>query len=206
MKRNKVNRILLSLAGAVLLVVGLLVLFGGLDLARRWNLDMPSWWPWDDPDQPLLSDADRTQWKDEGWWWPAAFAALGLLLVIGVWWLLAQFGRRRLSQVLVPVPEEEYHDGGLGAARLRARAMEHAIAVETEQLDGVEAARVTLHGRRRSPVARVRLTLAAHADPDFLAGQLERGPLYRAKSSAGLAELPVVLRMRSDRHTARRVE
>lgn len=204
--RTPVNRILIGLIGAALLVGGLLVLIGGLDLQRHWGFTLPSWWPLDDPNQPLLSAETRTRWRDEGWWWPAVFAVLGVVVLASLWWLLAQFRTRRLGQILVPVPEAEYGDGAAGDVRLRGRALEDAITDEIEALDGVETARVTLHGRRHAPRARVVLSLAVHADPASLADRLDRDPMYHARHSAGLSELPTLVRMRSDRHPARRVE
>lgn len=217
--RTAVNRALLAVIGVLLLAGGLLVLLGGLDLERRWNLALPSWWPLDDPDQPLLSRAGRTRWTDRGWWWPAVIAGLGVLVTLSLWWLVAQLRERRLGQVHVAVPGSGDRDGdgngdgngdgaesGAGAARLRARALEDAVAAEIRALDGVDRARVTLHGRRRAPRARIAVTLAANASPADLVDRLDRDPLLHARDSAGLPDLPADIRLRSDRHPATRVE
>ena len=56
-----VNRVLLGLAGLLLVVAGGSVLAVGL------GLEPPSWWIHDGRRDVLLSDADRTRWRDEGW-------------------------------------------------------------------------------------------------------------------------------------------
>ncbi|MGW3403842.1 alkaline shock response membrane anchor protein AmaP [Streptomyces zhihengii] len=132
-----VNRVVLALAGLVLLCTG------GAVLAAGAGLDVPSWWPWSGPDDVLLSEAQRTRWRDEGWWWPVVIAVLAVLVVLALWWLLAQLRRARLSEVLV--------DSGDGeGALLRGRALEGVMAAEAESLEGVSAARVRLAGRRRT--------------------------------------------------------
>src|SRR5688572_15653150 len=102
-----VNRVLTALTGLVLLALGLAVLFGGLDLPHRWGFSMPSGWPWTHSGDVLLSDQNRTKWRDEGWWWPVVIAVLAVLVVLTLWWLLAQLRRHRLREVLV-----DSHDGG----------------------------------------------------------------------------------------------
>ncbi|AXK34210.1 alkaline shock response membrane anchor protein AmaP [Streptomyces armeniacus] len=193
-----VNRVLVGLAGLLLLLLGLAVLAGGLDLQRRWGYSLGSGWPWAASGDVLLTDADRTRWRDEGWWWPVVFAALGLLLVLLLWWILAQLRRRRLSEVLV--------DSGDGeGALLRGRALEGALAAEAESLTGVDRARAALRGRRTEPRARVTLVLAAHAEPATALHRLRTEALEHARNSAGLAELPAEVRLRCVRHRPERV-
>ncbi|HWU12071.1 MAG TPA: alkaline shock response membrane anchor protein AmaP, partial [Streptomyces sp.] len=147
---TSVNRVLLGLAGLVLLALGGAVLASGL------GLSVPSWWPFGGTDDVLLSRADRTRWRDEGWWWPTVIAVLAVLVVLALWWLLAQLRRGRLAEVLV--------DSGDGeGALLRGRALEGALADEAGALDGVAGAKAALSGRRTAPRARVRLLLEPHA-------------------------------------------
>ncbi|MDJ1133051.1 alkaline shock response membrane anchor protein AmaP [Streptomyces iconiensis] len=193
-----VNRVLTGLAGLGLLLLGLAALVGGLDLPRRWGLPLPARWRWTGPDDVLLTRADRLQWRGEGWWWPVVFAVLGVLVVLTLWWLLAQLRRRRIGEVLV--------DSGDGSgAMLRARALEGVIAAEAEALPGVDRARVTLTGRRSQPRARIGLTLAAHAQPGPEVRRLRAEAIEHARTSAGLDELPAEVRLRSARHRAERV-
>ncbi|MFG3255485.1 alkaline shock response membrane anchor protein AmaP [Streptomyces sp. NPDC048172] len=193
-----VNRALTGLTGLVLLLLGLAVLAGGLDLPDRWNVSLPSGWPWAGPDDVLLTDADRTKWRGEGWWWPVVIAALAVLVVLTLWWLLAQLRRRRLGEVLV-----ESGDGE--GALLRGRALEDVLAAEAESLPGVDRARVTLVGRRTEPGARIGLTLAAHAEPGPELVRLRAEAIEHARASAGLAELPAEVRLRGAKHRPERV-
>ncbi|MFE4694681.1 alkaline shock response membrane anchor protein AmaP [Streptomyces sp. NPDC056749] len=187
-----VNRVLLGLAGLVLVVVGGAVLATGL------GLSLPSWWPWDGTDDVLLGKDDRTRWRDEGWWWPTVIAVLAVLVVLALWWLLAQLRRGRLAEVLV--------DSGDGeGALLRGRALEGALGDEAEALDGVSAAKVALTGRRTAPRARVRLLMEPHAAPGLALRGLSEGALTHARTSAGLDALPAEVRLKAVRHRAERV-
>ncbi|BAU82326.1 hypothetical protein SLA_1387 [Streptomyces laurentii] len=135
---RRVNRIVLALAG-VLLVVG-----GGAVLAAGLGLSVPSWWPWSGPHDVLLSRSERQHWRSEGWWWPAVIAALGVVVLLALWWLIAQFRRARLAEVVV--------DSGDGeGAVVRGRALEAVLAADTEAQEGVARARIALTGRRVTP-------------------------------------------------------
>lgn len=197
-KVRAVNRVLLALAGVVLIALGAAVLIGGLDLQRRWGFTLPGSWPFDGPDDVLLTRHDRCRWRDEGWWWPAVIAGLALVVLLTLWWLLAQSRRRRLNEILV-------HSGDGAGAVLRGRALEGVLTGEAEAMEGVERARVTLRGRRTAPEARVRLILAAHAQPAETLARLQSEALEHARTSAGLDQLPAEVRLRSVRHRAERV-
>jgi hypothetical protein len=197
--RRKLNRVLLAVIGLALLLLAVLVLIGGLDLERHWGFTLPSWWPLDDPDQPLLSRSDRTRWRDEGWWWPTVFAVLGALALFLLWWLLTQLRNRRMGQVYVDSQDDD-------VALVRGRALESAVETEASRLEGVDRARVTLHRRRGNPFARITLVLASHAVPATLVARLEREQLRHMRQSVGLDSVPSEVRLRSDRHPASRVE
>ncbi|MEO3977037.1 alkaline shock response membrane anchor protein AmaP [Streptomyces sp. CAU 1734] len=187
-----VNRVLLGLAGLVLVAVG------GAVLATGTGLSVPAWFPWDGSRDVLLSTADRERWRDEGWWWPAVIAGLAVLVLGALWLLLAQLRRGRLTDIVV--------DSGDGeAARLRGQALENAVAGEAESLEGVSGARVRLTGRRREPGARVRLQLEPHASPAATLTRLTSEALGHARAAAGLPVLPAEVRIRAAKHRARRV-
>ncbi|MFI7362812.1 alkaline shock response membrane anchor protein AmaP [Streptomyces sp. NPDC050149] len=187
-----VNRVLLGLAGLVLVCVG-----GGV-LAAALGLSVPSWWPWYGKRDVLLSEADRDRWRSEGWWWPVVIAVLAVLVVLALWWLLAQLRRARLAEVLV--------DSGDGeGALLRGRALEGVLAQEAGALDGVARAQVALTGRRSEPQARIRLLMEPHAAPDEALGRLTDEALAHARDSAGLAKLPAEVRLKAVKHRAERV-
>ncbi|MFI9148825.1 alkaline shock response membrane anchor protein AmaP [Streptomyces sp. NPDC053367] len=186
------NRVLLGLAGLVLLVLGGSVLAVGL------GAPAPSWWIHDGRHDVLLDDSERTRWRDDAWWWPTVIAVLAVLLFLALWWLVSVLRRRRLAEVLV--------DTGDGAgALLRGRALQSALAEDASSLDGVNRAHVDLTGRRTAPRARMNLVLDPHADPSATLHALSAETLAHAKDSAHLDALPSEVRMRSVRHREKRV-
>jgi hypothetical protein len=195
---RSVNRVLLGLAGALLLALGLAVLVAGFDLPRHLNFSMPSGWPWTAPDDALLTDGERTRWRSESWWWPAVIAVLSLLVLLLLWWLLAQLRRRRLGEVLVDTGDGE-------GALLRGSAMENVLEAEASGLPGVDGAAVRLTGRRTAPQAVMGLRLEAHAAPGQVLGRLTKEALEHARSSAALEKLPAEVRLRTVKHRPERV-
>ncbi|UUU34887.1 alkaline shock response membrane anchor protein AmaP [Streptomyces sp. CA-210063] len=187
-----VNRVLLGLVGLVLVVAGGAVLAVGL------GVDPPSWWPHDDQNDVLLSDTERTRWRDAGWWWPTVIAVLALLVLLALWWLTAVLRRHRLAEVLVDTGDGE-------GALLRGRALEGVLTTEATRSDGVERAHARLTGRRSAPEARVRLLLQPHVNPGDALHTLTTEAVAHAQNSAGLAALPAEVRLRGAKHRAERV-
>ncbi|MFF5478504.1 alkaline shock response membrane anchor protein AmaP [Streptomyces sp. NPDC012935] len=187
-----VNRVLIGLVGLVLLVIGGSVLAVGL------GLDPPSWWIHDSRHDVLLSDAERTRWRDDGWWWPTVIAVLAVLVLLALWWLTSVLRRHRLAEILVDTGDGE-------GALLRGRALESVLAGEATELEGVQRARVHLTGRRTTPETRVRLRLEPHVDPGTALNDLTTQALGHARNSAGLASLPAEVRLRGVKHGAERV-
>lgn len=187
-----VNRVLIGIVGLVLLVIGGSVLAVGL------GLDPPSWWIHDSRRDVLLSDAERTRWRDDGWWWPAVIAALAVLALLALWWLTSVLRRRRLTEVLVDTGDGE-------GALLRGRALEGVLASEAGRLEGVQRAHAHLTGRRTAPEARVRLRLEPHVDPGTALNDLTAQAVTHARTSAGLASLPTEVRLKGVKHRAERV-
>ncbi|MFC9594181.1 alkaline shock response membrane anchor protein AmaP [Streptomyces sp. NPDC056944] len=189
---RRVNRVLLGLAGLIL-VVG-----GGAVLAAATDLAVPSWWPWSGPSDVLLTTAQRQRWRDEGWWWPVVIAVLGLVVLLALWWLVAQFRRARLAEVLVDTGDGE-------EAVLRGRALESVLEADAAAQDGVARAKVALTGRRGAPRTRIALLLEPHASPGDALTALSGQALAHARTSAGLPALPTEARLRAVKHRARRV-
>ncbi|MFE0250552.1 alkaline shock response membrane anchor protein AmaP [Streptomyces sp. NPDC059010] len=186
------NRVLIGIVGLVLLVIGGSVLAVGL------GLEPPSWWIHDSRHDVLLSDAERTRWRSDGWWWPTVLAVLAVLVLLALWWITANLRRRRLAEVLVDTGDGE-------GALLRGRALEGVLASEATGLEGVQRAHVHLTGRRSTPEARVRLLLEPHVDPGTALNDLTAEALAHARNSAGLAQLPTEVRMKGVKHRAERV-
>ncbi|WP_432053904.1 alkaline shock response membrane anchor protein AmaP [Streptomyces sp. bgisy022] len=187
-----VNRVLLGIAGLVLVVLG------GSVLAVGFGAPAPSWWIHHGRHDVLLDASERTRWRAEDWWWPAVIAALAVLVLLALWWLVATLRRRRLGEV--------YLDTGDGeGATLRGHALEDALVRDAGQVDGVHRARVRLTGRADAPAARVRLQLEPDVDPGTALETLTSGALTHARASAGTAALPSEVRLRAVKHGAERV-
>ncbi|MER6805645.1 MULTISPECIES: alkaline shock response membrane anchor protein AmaP [Streptomyces] len=189
---GRVNRVLLAIAGLVL------VALGGSVLAIGLGVPAPSWWLHDGRHDVLLDEAERTRWRDAGWWWPVVLAALAALVLLCLWWLVAVVRRQRLAEVLVDTGDGE-------GAVLRGRALEQAFAEEAGRLDGIAQARVRLTGRRTAPSTRVRLHLEPHVDPGTALHALTTGALTHARDSTGLADLPAEVRLHGVKHRTERV-
>ncbi|MBC9711839.1 alkaline shock response membrane anchor protein AmaP [Streptomyces sp. TRM66268-LWL] len=186
------NRVLIGLVGLALLVLGGSVLIAGL------GGPLPEWWFYDARSDVLLAESARDRYREDTWWWPAVFGALGLLFGLMVWSLIAQARRNRLTEVLV--------DSGDGqGALLRARALAGVLAGAAEDLHGVERADVLLVGRRSAPEARVQLVLEAQAAPRETLQRMTYEALATARDSAGLDRLPAEVRMGTLKRRAQRV-
>ncbi|MFD5919356.1 alkaline shock response membrane anchor protein AmaP [Kitasatospora sp. NPDC058201] len=191
MSRSTVNRVLVGAVGVVLLVAGLLVLAGGLDLYRRLGVDLPDRWPQASPDRPVIGGRARTRWVAEAWWWPAVIAGLAVVVVGTAWWLLAQLRRSGPATVPVPTP-------GTPGLRLRLRtgALEDALETGTVALPEVERVGVRLLRGARHPRLRAAVRMTSGGDPAALAEHFETGPRTDALVSLGLSDLPADLRIR----------
>ncbi|MGW0709772.1 alkaline shock response membrane anchor protein AmaP [Streptomyces sp. NPDC002643] len=187
-----VNRLLLGTVGLALLLIGAAVLIPGL------GVNTPSWWPYDGDKDVLLSDADRTRWRDDDWWWPTVIAVLAVLLLLALWWLTAVLRRHRLTEVLVDTGDGE-------GALLRGRALENVLTTEASQPDGIQRAQAHLTGQRSTPRARIRLQLRPHVPPSEALTNLTTEALAHARDSAGLATLPADVRLTGVKHRAERV-
>ncbi|MFF3983029.1 alkaline shock response membrane anchor protein AmaP [Streptomyces sp. NPDC001797] len=187
-----VNRLLLALAGLLLLALGGSVLAVGL------GAPSPSWWIHHGRHDVLLTTAERTHWRAEGWWWPTVLAALAVLFLLSLWWLTAQLRRRRLTEVLVDTGDGEN-------ALLRGRALETVLATDAAHQEGVSHAQAVLRGTRTAPEVRVWLQLEPDVAPAEALDALTAQALTRARDSAALRKLPAEVRLTSVKHRAERV-
>ncbi|MGW7030466.1 alkaline shock response membrane anchor protein AmaP [Streptomyces xanthophaeus] len=198
-RKSAVNRVLLALAGIVLLGAGLMILAGGFDLYRRWSLAPPGGWPLTTPHDVLLADADRTRWADQGWWWPAFIAVLAVITLLAVWWLLAQL--RRTHPGALSVGGAHAVDG----AELREGALGDVLAADARHLPGVHQARARMDGSSSHPEAHLAVTLAPDAEPGPVLQALRDGPLERARRSTDRT-LPARVHLRLAPHKPHRAE
>ncbi|MEU2618994.1 alkaline shock response membrane anchor protein AmaP [Streptomyces sp. NPDC007157] len=187
-----INRVLIGLAGLVLLALGGAVLAVGL------GAPAPSGWIHDGRHDVLLTAAERTHWRGAGWWWPTVLAALAVLLLLSLWWLTAQLRRRRLTEVLVDTGDGE-------GALLRGRALETVLATDAAHQQGVAHAQAVLRGRRTAPEVRVWLQLDPDVPPREALDDLTAQALAHARDSAALKRLPAEVRLTSVKHRVERV-
>jgi len=197
-EHTKTNRVLLALVGLVLLGGGLLVLAGGADIYRRWNLTPPTDWPLTTPKDVLIPSADQARWADQGWWWPAAIAALALLMLLALLWLLSQTSWRRPRTLPVAGTPEQ-------AVAVSDRVLADALAADLDLLPGTRRTQARIHGPTTRPQARIDLTLNPGSTPEQLLKDV-RGAVERARRSAGWDELPTHVHLNVARHGPHRAE
>jgi hypothetical protein len=192
------NRILMALLGIVLLGGGLLVLAGGADIYRRWNLSPPDSWPLTTPQNALIPRADQTRWTDQGWWWPTVIAALALLLLLALTWLLAQSRRRRAHPLSVGESPQQ-------AVTVSDNVLGDALTDDLDTLTGVRRAQARLGGSRTHPEAQIDLTLEPGSTPEHALKEIY-AVTERARRSAGWDELPTHVVLNVARHGPHRAE
>ncbi|MEF2525900.1 MULTISPECIES: alkaline shock response membrane anchor protein AmaP [Streptomyces] len=179
-----VNRILLGLAGLLLLAAAAVV-FAAAPLGGRYR--------------PLLAAPTRNRlWPAEGWTLWAVYAGLAVCVLLALWWLLSQLRTSRLSSVAVDTGDSAF-------AVLRGRALEEAVAAEAGAMEGVARCRVSLRRRRGAPALRLLLDLEPHAVPADVLAALAGPVLGRARASSRLPALQADVRFRVPAHRARRV-
>ncbi|MET4927528.1 hypothetical protein P3L51_35090 [Streptomyces sp. PSRA5] len=185
--RSAVDRTLMAVLGAVLAGAGAWVLTGHETVRAH----LPGWWPASATartDSALTDRAQLSRLRDHGWWTPAVIAALAVAFLLLVWWLLAQFRTGQPRTLPLPRP-------GLG---LRTRALTAAMEEGTEQIPGVNRARVTLSGRPHRMRATFSVRLEADATPADVIRRIDAGPVADARtSSEGSRRIDAVVRLRA---------
>ncbi|MFC8075486.1 hypothetical protein ACFUN8_08075 [Streptomyces sp. NPDC057307] len=185
--RSAVDRTLLAVLGAVLAGAGVWVLTGHQTVRAH----LPGWWPASATartDGALTDRALLSRLRDDAWWTPAVIAALAVVFLLLVWWLLAQFRTGQPRTLPLPRP-------GLG---LRTGALTAAMEERTERIPGVDRARVTLSGRPHRLRATFSVRLEADAVPADVVRRIVAGPVTDARtSSEGARRIDAVVRLRA---------
>ncbi|MFE4370376.1 alkaline shock response membrane anchor protein AmaP [Streptomyces sp. NPDC056835] len=197
-EHTKTNRILLVLLGLVLLGGGLLTLAAGADLYRRWGLTPPAGWPLTTPQDVLIPRADQARWADQAWWWPTVIAALALLILLALTWLLCRHRRWRPRQLPVAGTPRK-------AVSVNDHALNDALTTDLTTLPGTRRSRARVSGPPTHPQALIALTLAPGITPEHVLEDVSTA-VERARQSAGWDQLPSLVRLDVSRHGPRRAE
>lgn len=192
------NRVVLTLLGLVLLGGGLLVLAGGADIYRRWNLTPPAGWPLTTPHSVLIPRADQARWVNQGWWWPTVIASLAVLMLLALLWLLSQT-RWRPTRTL-HVADTSPHD-----LALTDHVLADALTADLDVLPGVRHCHARIYGPTARPQAHIDLTLVPGHTPEHLLKGI-RAATERTRRSAGWDELPAHVHLDVARHGPHRAE
>ncbi|OPC83429.1 hypothetical protein B4N89_23005 [Embleya scabrispora] len=208
MMRTVCNRILLFLAGLALIAGGLAVAARG----RGWYPDLVH-----TADKPFITTSQAERLTDHGWWWWVAFGVPGLILVLALWWLLAQVGRRPVRSMRVHDTTDHAGDGpsGLGTGfgmvgdeadtlTVSGNALADAIEDDLAYVAGVEHVTAHLVRRRHGPTLQVLVRAEPGAEPRELLGAVRDRVLPNAREAVGLETLPTVLTLRTSRGLPKR--
>ncbi|MCO7218360.1 alkaline shock response membrane anchor protein AmaP [Klenkia sp. PcliD-1-E] len=184
----RTNRLLLVLAGVLLLTAGLLTLALGTGL-----LNPPA------QDQAVLNHVADTWLTSHSWvWWPIAAGGV-LLMVLCAWWLLAQARSNRVSTLRIG------ERTGQGRTTIAASALTDAIEADVETYRGVTRARAHLSGTISAPTLTLTVALDGRVDVDQVQQQVSEQALTHARTALGVASLPTRLELTVPRTTARDV-
>jgi hypothetical protein len=119
-------------------------------------------------DTPLLPDAAVARWRQAEDWRLAALAALGLLLALYGWRILAaqlrRGGGRTAMGDLELAATNSNGDRPGGRTVVRSPALAHSIEDDLERVGGIQRALVGLFGSPRQPELRAELDVSGTAD------------------------------------------
>ncbi|MFJ6571799.1 alkaline shock response membrane anchor protein AmaP [Streptomyces sp. NPDC091292] len=194
--RGPVNRVLLGLLGAGLVVGGGWVAVTALVERGDVGFGLPGWWPTPDAGARLLDRDSLSRMQGYGWWVPVVFAVSAVLFLAFVWWFLAQTRTRRQRNLTLPAPE----------VRLRTRALARAVEADADRLPEVSGSRARIDSTRARPRVTLTVDLEPRAEPAGVLRALVAGPVERARTATGADRVDTVVRFRNPRHRAGRVE
>jgi len=145
------SRSTLALDRIATLVVGLVLLAAG-GAALLWWFDLVSWFP-------RLLDLSAVKDAIGQPWWPWAWGAAGVVLVLlGLWWAAAHIPDRGVGELKLPGSSA---DGKLRAA---STPVAQAAAAALQGANGVRTVRGRIVRERGQLVARLSATIEAGAD------------------------------------------
>lgn len=145
------NRIGLAIVGVVLLLAGAAAVARGLDLL---------------PDllggaqAPVTDQTTRDFVVEQDWFWPVVAAALILITVLALWWLLVQARTGTVSNLRLEA------DVTRGATRMPARAITGAVEEDLGRSPYLGRTRASITGSSIDPQLRLATSVEPASDPD----------------------------------------
>lgn len=203
--RRVVNRILLTLLGLGLLVGGLGVTARSRGWFRNSLGDVLR-----EPHKPIITPSQTDRLVDHDWWWWVAFGVPGAVLVLSLWWFLAQFRRRPVRLIRVTDTSDDGSGGpsGLGTGfglvgddadtiTVNGYALADAIADDLERVPDVTDAHARLVRHRKGPRLKLSVRAEAGVEPRAVLEAIREDVLEHGRNSVELERLPVTVELRS---------
>ncbi|MCY7365538.1 MAG: alkaline shock response membrane anchor protein AmaP [Frankiaceae bacterium] len=172
---DRLNRVVLTLLGLLLLSLGVLGLLPALGVLGERSDDLV-----------LPRDVEDFVTNNAGWLWPLVALLLVLLALIALRWLVQQLRTDRVGDL------DLTRDRANGETHLRASAVTDALTTAVEQMPGVESAAARVIRRHGSRVLLLKVRLADRADAAQVRRALAHGPLAELRTVLGGLSWPDV--------------
>jgi hypothetical protein len=179
---RSLDRVATAVAGLLLIGIGLLAFVWD----RRLFFDWPN----------AMNLGGPLAWLRQGWVPWAAGIGGAVLVLLGLWWLLAHLPSRRLHAE--PLPGSGA--GGQGQVRVELKAVATRAAEDLARLPGVTSCRGRALRDRGQMVIELRPTLAADTD---LATFARGADIEAARTQDVLGGTPTALRVRAQTERTR---
>lgn len=188
---DRINRIVLTVLGLVLLAVGLYGVLRGAGVFGDGRARDPL----------LLAEARDWVSDHDGWVWPLAAALSFVVAYLGWRWLRYQVrSSPRVSDI------ELGADPDTGSTRLRAVGAADALADDIERSDGVQSASARLLADGRQPEVDVRVDVFDDADIDGVRQHIEERTFERFKQALQADDVRAHIQLRPGEPQGRTVE
>jgi hypothetical protein len=152
------NRIGLAIVGGVLLLAGAAALLRGLDLLP----DLLG-----AAEEPVTDESTRDFVADQDWFWPVVAAALIVVALLTLRWLLVQTRTGAVGTLRLEP------DAARGTTRMPARTLAGAIEDDLDRSPYLSRPRATLTGSRTDPRLRVATSVEPAADPGAVRARVQ---------------------------------
>ncbi len=182
----RANRVLITLIGVVLAVLGLAVVAIGAGLLL--------------PDQrrrPIVDTPVDDFVAANPWFWPVVAVVAAVLALLSLRWLLAQGQSNRIDTIAVEQDDDH------GRTRLAAGALTGALVQEIETYRGVDRARAHLTGTSTEPRLSLQVLLDGRADVAEIHRRVADEAVAHARTALSTEELPTRLELQVSRKPVR---